>query len=184
MNALSILMQATIAVIVAALVYGIARFIWAAIRFQRRHNHNAETADARARMAEIEARAELRKAAPDETHEDGPHTAAARDHAETIVIRWLCSPLTDAKSRFEVANQLAGCMFVDSSRQVLIECLAEIPAVAVPDLRTELASRLTRSGFPDVTLTTYFEPTRNEATREEIETLIETIARESSESSE
>ena len=179
MQTLKAIMAVTIAVIVIALVYGIARFIWAAIRFQRRHN--SETADARARMAEIKARAEIRKAASDETHEDGHHTAAARDHTETFVIRWLCSPRTAPQDRITVAQRLTGCTFADSSRQVLVECLAEIPAVAVPDLHAELASRLTRSGFPDVTLTPYFEPNRNEATREEIETLIETITRGSSE---
>ena len=80
------------------------------------------------------------------------------EQAELLVLRAMCQGTPQGSVRAEAARALSRYAWREPVHQAMFSCLGIIAAVEPDDLRHTLLACLTRKGFPDVDLKTFFEP--------------------------
>lgn|SRR5512143_192226 len=96
------------------------------------------------------------------------------EQAELLVLRAMCQGTPQGSVRAEAARALSRYAWREPFHQALFSCLGIIAAVEPDDLRHTLLACLTRKGFPDVDLKTFFEP--HHVARQEASVLIQLLA--------
>ena len=76
--------------------------------------------------------------------------------AEQVVLRSLCQQPFAPAQRKEIVRILAGYAWQSGEHQILFEALHQLQIASAEMLREQLPAILTRKGFPEVNLASYF----------------------------
>jgi hypothetical protein len=80
------------------------------------------------------------------------------ERLELLVLRAMCQETAQGCTRAKAVKLLAGYAWREAIHQAMFECLSLIPTSQPDDLRRGLLACLTRKGFPDVDVETFFRP--------------------------
>lgn len=97
-----------------------------------------------------------------------PPEQIAIEQTELLVLRALCQETPQGSLRESAARILAHYTWREPIHHAMVMCLASMARTRHDDLRGELIACLTRKGFPDVDLETFFEqqaPSQEDAER-------------------
>lgn len=78
--------------------------------------------------------------------------------AERRILSLICQAPARGTVRSELERELADYSWREREHQIVFEVLQEIPSSNPQTIRQQLPVRLTRKGFPDLNLETYFQP--------------------------